>query len=121
MFGEYTGSGASIFLIFMGIAYILIIQYTSKSASQPRKLNDAELLVKLALIGPHSEYDIFRLAAGDWHVPESQIDGDFKTYLNEGFIPYYVNSYVRKKGKEQGDKFTPPFSPQGRNSLPWLK
>ena len=121
MFDEIFSNGASIFLIFMGIAYILVIQYTSKKASRPRKLNEAELLAKLALMGPESEYDIFHLAARDWHVHETQIEDDFKVYLNEGLIPYYVNSYVRKKGREEGDVFTPPFSLEGRGSLPWLK
>lgn len=121
MSSEIFSSGASVFLILVGLIYVLIIQHASKLASRPRKLEDGELLAKLALISSSSEYDIFHLAARQWHVPESRIDGDFKIYLIDGLIPYYVNAYVRKKGKEEGDVFSPPFSLQGRGSLPWLK
>ena len=49
-----------------------------------------------------------------------QVEEDFKTYLKESSIPYYVNAYLRQKGQEIGNTYRPPFI-LGGGSLPWLK
>lgn len=115
----YT-KGASLLLISMALVYILVIQKACKKDASPRKLSEAELLAKLARMGPHNEYDLFHLAAQEWHIPQNHINEDFRNYLLHSSIPYYVNAYMRKIASEKGDVFRPPFV-LGGGSLPWLK
>ena len=120
MLGHLFTNWTSIVLLLLGVGYLLLIQYLAKREARPRELSEAELLTKFARMGPHSEYDIFRMAAREWHVLEYQIDHDFKTYLIEGPLPYYVNSYLRQAAKKIGNIYRPPFI-FGGGSLPWLK
>ena len=110
----------SLLLLFLGVAYLLLIQYLSKRENRPRRLSEAELLAKLARVGPYNEYEIFCSAARRWHASPDQVDVDFKRYLLEGLIPYYVNSFLRKISDEVGDTYRPPFV-LGGGSLPWLR
>ena len=120
MIGYIFNSWSSLVLFLLGVSYLLILQYAAKKEARPRKLNESELLAKLAKIGPHSEYELFFIAARDWHAPETRVQDDFKAYLLEGTIPYYVNSYLRKKSAESDEIYRPPFT-FGGGSLPWLK
>ena len=110
----------SLLLLLLGVAYLLLIQYLAKREVRPRRLTEAELLVKLARVGPYNEFEIFCSAAHRWHVSAGQVNDDFKKYLLEGLIPYYVNSFLRKIGDEIGDTYRPPFV-FGGGSLPWLR
>ena len=121
MFVELFGNWPSLLIVVMGLVYIAVIQHVSKKAGRPRKLSDAEMLTKLARLGDCTEYDIFRAAAVEWHVPARQIDDDFKRYLLDDLIPYYVNSFVRLKGKELGGEFRPPHFLNGGGFMPWLR
>ncbi len=120
MLGELFTNWPSLVLIVLGVGYLALIQYLSKREARPRKLTEAELLVKMARMGPYSEYEIFHKASHEWHIQKSRIDNDFKTYLLEGTIPYYVNSFLRKSAGDEGNIFRPPFI-LGGGSLPWLK
>jgi hypothetical protein len=111
---------SSLVLIVLGVGYLILLQYLSKREARPRELTEAELLAKMARMGPYSEYEIFHNASYEWHIQKSRIDHDFKTYLLEGTIPYYVNSFLRKEARERGNMFRPPFI-LGGGSLPWLK
>lgn len=118
---EFAGGWPSVLVVVAGLIYIAVIQYVSKKAARPRPLSDAEMLTKLARLGDCTEYDIFRAAAGEWHVPLSQIDDDFKGYLLDEMIPYYVNSFVRLKAKALGGDFRSPFYLDGGGYMPWLR
>ena len=120
MLVDLLSNWPSLLLLVIGVGYLLLIQYLAKKEARPRKLTEAELLVKLARIGPHTEYEIFSLAADDWRVAPQQVEDDFKTYLKKSTIPYYVNAYLRQKGQEVGRTYRPPFI-LGGGSLPWLK
>ena len=115
-----TNHWPSLLLLILGVVYLLIIQYLSKREIRPRRLTEAELLAKLARVGPYNEFEIFCSAARRWHVSTGQVNDDFKKYLLEGLIPYYVNSFLRKIGDEIGDTYRPPFV-FGGGSLPWLR
>jgi hypothetical protein len=107
-------------LVALAVVYLVLIHRASRKESQPRELSEAELLAKFARIGPHSEYGLFLLAAKQWRISRQQVEADFRTYLLEESIPYYVNSYLRKRSQEEGNHFRPPFT-AGGGSLPWLK
>ena len=65
MIDEILANWSSLLLMIVALAYILIIQNVCKKEARPRKLTEAELLVKLARMGPYNEYEIFRIAARD--------------------------------------------------------
>jgi hypothetical protein len=119
MEGSSFSNGSSLLLIVLGAAYLLIIQYVSKKEARRRVLTEAEMLAALARLGPHSEHELFHLAATDWQVPETQIEDDFKTYLMDGRIPFYVNALMRKK-IAAGGRYRPPFHLGAGANLPWL-
>ena len=121
MEGAMFGSESSLLLIVVGAAYLFIIQYVSKKESRRRRLTEAEMLAALGRLGPHTEYDLFFLAAEDWRVPKTQIEDDFKTYLQDGLIPYYVNAYMRKKAQATEAGYRPPFHLGAGANLPWLR
>lgn len=110
----------ALLLMVVGCSYLLVIYLTAKREARPRPLTESELLAKLGRIGPDTEYDIFFHAARDWRVSKDEVESDFKEYLHEGTIPYYVNSYLRKRALESGNFYRPPFL-LGGGSLPWLK
>ena len=117
---HFFNGWAALLLMVVGLGYLLVIYLTAKREARPRPLTEAELLAKLGRIGPDTEYDIFFHAARDWRVLTDEVEADFKEYLLEGTIPYYVNSYLRKKAVESGNHYRPPFI-LGGGSLPWLK
>ena len=97
MEGGLLGGWGAVLLLLAGIVYQLIIQAASKKEERSAHLSPAEQLAQIARKQGGSEYDIFRKAALEWNEPESRIDDDFKRYLNEEIIPYYVNGYIREK------------------------
>lgn len=55
-----------------------------------------DYLFKMARITGTSEYDVFRAAAENWPVGAGTIDSDFKAYLRDQTVPYYVTDYIRR-------------------------
>lgn len=120
MDGEFLSDAGTWGILLWGIGYLAVLHYLSRREARPRRLTEAELLVKLAKMGPHSEFEIFHIAAEEWNVPRDQVEGDFKTYLQEDILPYYVNGYLRKRAAEEGNRYRSPFL-LGGGSLPWLR
>lgn len=120
MMSNLFNGWTALVLMVVGFSYLVVIYYTAKREASPRQLTEAELLAKLGRIGPDTEYDIFHRAAQDWRVARDEIESDFKAYLLEETIPYYVNAYLRKTARESGNHYRPPFI-LGGGSLPWLK
>ncbi|MBW2431371.1 MAG: hypothetical protein JRF56_20635 [Deltaproteobacteria bacterium] len=53
-------------------------------------------LCKISRMTGHSEYDIFCKSAEDWPISDDRINRDFKKYLYDQSLPFYVNDFVRK-------------------------
>jgi hypothetical protein len=66
-----------------------------------KKKEDSELLFDIARRNRCSEYDIFISAARKWAIPEERIDEDFKAYLLEDVMPFYVRAFVRSRGERE--------------------
>ena len=56
-------------------------------------------IFKITWITGKSAYDVFCKAAEDWPVAEEQIKQDFRRYLSDDRVPYYVNDFIRKNKK----------------------
>ena len=76
---------------------------------QPAKVED--YVFKTARLFGRSEFDVFCKAAENWPVSRTDIESDFKRYLETQHTPCYVNAFVRRH-KEQLDRLSLP---------PWIK
>jgi hypothetical protein len=84
-----------------------------KKYSQDTPIYLEGYLFKISRLTGKSEYDIFCKVAEDWPVSREQIEKDFKRYISDQSIPYYVNDFV-SKNKKHIDKlhisiFTPSW------------
>jgi hypothetical protein len=74
---------------------------------QPPAIEDH--LYKIARITGKSEYDVFCKSAENWPVTGEKIDQDFKAYLLDQSVPYYVADFVRKNKKHIDELHIPLF------------
>ena len=98
-----NGSWNSIILPFIVLIYIYLLYRIEKRFHRQRALTDEEYLAYLARVYGCSEYDLFHAAATEWNLSGESIEEDFKTYLIEGDMPYYVKDFVRKARKEANE------------------
>lgn len=61
-------------------------------------------LTDIAFASGCSVYDLFQQAGQHWRFSQTKIEGDFKTYLNEGDIPGYVRLYIKAQPKHTRDR-----------------
>ena len=66
-------------------------------------------IFKITRITGKSAYDVFCKAAEDWPVSEEQIEEDFKKFVSDDCIPYYVNDFIRKNKKHIDEMRTSIF------------
>jgi hypothetical protein len=78
------------------LLYFQLLRRLERRFSSKRQVSDEEWLWIAARDCQCSEYDIFHIAAKEWHVPTRRIDGDFKAYLVNLTMPHYVRDFVRK-------------------------
>ena len=70
-------------------------------------------IFKITRITGKSAYDLFCKAAEDWPVSEEQIEADFKKFVSDDSIPYYVNDFIRKNKKHIDEMRTSIFMFRG--------
>ncbi len=80
-----------------------------KRINRDRPVTVEGYLFKISRITGKNEYDIFCKAAEDWLVSSNQINLDFKRYMAEQSIPYYVNDFVRKNKNHIDELHLPLF------------
>jgi hypothetical protein len=66
---------------------------------QNKPLTIQGYIFKITQVTGKSPYDVFCKAAEDWPVSEEQIEQDFKKYMSDESVPYYVNDFIRKNKK----------------------
>ena len=66
-------------------------------------------IYKAARIRGTSEYEVFCKAAESWPVSDRKIEQDFKTYLLDQHVPYYVADFIRKHQKYLDELHIPLF------------
>lgn len=79
-----------------------------KRISRDRPITIEGYLFKISRITGINEYDLFAKAAEGWLVSSEQVEQDFKKYLADQSVPYYVNDFVRKN-REHIDKMHLPL------------
>ena len=76
-----------------------------KPTNRADPISIEDYLQKITHITGFSTYEIFRRSAEDWHVSADRIDRDFKTYLSNLTVPYYVKDFVRRGQKHIDDLY----------------
>ena len=66
-------------------------------------------LYKIARLTGKSEYDVFCKSAEGWPVTKARIEQDFKRYLCNQSVPYYVQNFVRINKKHIDELHIPQF------------
>jgi len=74
----------------------LVGRQLARRLSLDRPVTIQGYLYKISRLTSKSEYDVFCKASEDWPVTDAQVDQDFKRYMSEQSIPYYVNDFIRK-------------------------
>ena len=70
-------------------------------------------IFKITRITGKSAHDVFRKAAEDWPVSGEQVEEDFKKFVSDDSIPYYVNDFIRKNKKHIDEMRTSIFMFRG--------
>ena len=74
------------------------LRITQKN-SQAFPITTDDYIQKITQVTGKSAYDTFHKSAEDWRVSADRIDQDFKRYLSNQSLPYYVKDFVRKSQK----------------------
>ncbi len=82
------------------ISIVLLVGILLKKWFRENKQSTIQgYILKITRVTGKSAYDVFCKAAEDWPVSEGQIEQDFKRYMSDESIPYYVNDFIRKNKK----------------------
>ncbi len=99
----------TLLLLLFTIFFILGIHRLNLRYSSCRPATTEDYIYKLAKITQQSEHAIFHEAAGKWPISKLMVENDFKQYLLNQTIPYYVNDFIREH-KQYLDKWRiPPY------------
>jgi hypothetical protein len=86
-----------------GICALLLVGYLFwafyrkvQKCSQADQASRESSLYNISLATGQTEYDLFCKSAEDWSVSGNKIDQDFKRYMTDESLPYYVTYFVRK-------------------------
>ncbi len=87
---------AAVWLVILGTILYNDLVALPKKIKEKRPLPMEDYIYKVARIAGKSEYDVFCKSAEDWPVSTARIEQDFKRYLCNQSVPYYVNNFIRK-------------------------
>lgn len=100
MSGELIFEWKLLFFPLMAVFYFQFVKYMDMRWSSKRPLSDEERFSHSARQQGLSEYQLFFVAAERWRVPRERVEADFKDYLINGNLAYYVKDHVRLLKRE---------------------
>jgi hypothetical protein len=87
--------------VIMLVGYLVWVFYRKvQKNSQTDSIAMEDYLYKISRLTGHNEYDLFCKSAEDWTVSAYRIDQDFKRYIIDQSLPYYVKDFVRKNHED---------------------
>ena len=100
--------------VLLGAGGSLLLLYTlyclDKRGLKAKQLSIDEYIAKMARLSECSEYDVFQAAAEEWQISKSKVESDFKHYLLQDDIPFYVKDFVRRYKSDVDEILnTPPY------------
>ena len=79
------------------VGYLFWTFYRKVQKCSQRDLVEREnSLYKISLETGQTEYDLFRKSAKDWSLSDDRIEQDFRRYMADQVLPYYVKDFVRR-------------------------
>lgn len=88
--------GSALIFIILGLGYALGKVVLEKRLASDENEKNGPQLENLAFARSCSVYDIFQAAGVKWNFSQFKLEQDFRGYLNEGFVPSYVDEYCRQ-------------------------
>ena len=86
-----------------GICALLLVGYLFwtfywkvQKSSRADQIARERSLYNISLATGQTEYDLFCKSAEDWSISGHRIDQDFKRYMIDESLPYYVTDFVRR-------------------------
>jgi hypothetical protein len=96
MLGQLGNGIGTLFIVLLAGALFRTMFRWNKATFTDKPVTMADYLFKIARVTGNSEYDVFLKASEEWPIPAQQIEEDFKTYLLDQSVPYYVRDFVRR-------------------------
>jgi hypothetical protein len=87
-------AGACVFLLVGHLFWAIYRKF--KKDIQINSNASERLFYEISLETGWTEYELFHISAEGWSVSEDRIDEDFKRYMSDQVLPYYVIEFVRK-------------------------
>ena len=107
MLGQLSNGVATICIMLLAGVFFRLMFHWNKTYYSDSPTTMEDYLYKIARITGKSEYDIFLKSAEEWPISRKNIEDDFKAYLMNQSVPYYVRDFVRKN-KEHIDELRIP-------------
>ncbi len=84
-------------LIYMiaGLGAFIILSFVVEVIVRRRRQTEPDALSSEAIRREMSEFDLFVESASMWNVKKGQVERDFKIYLREGSLPFYIRQMLR--------------------------
>lgn len=99
-----------ILMVFIYFAFLFLVSRIEYHVNKKKySLTHEICLERLAKKYGVSEFTLFLRAALNWNIPEKEAKSNFKSYLANGDIPYYVRDFVRQHKDEVDYADHPPI------------
>jgi hypothetical protein len=95
-------------VIFFGVLFDLLRRRNNKKLNEYQETVEYQLY-KIARVTGKSEYDVFCKSAENWPITKEKVEQDFRIYLLQQHVPYYVVDFVRKNKKHIDELHLPLF------------
>ena len=82
-------------LLLVGYLFWTFYRMVQKSSRADQIARERSLYI-ISLATGRTEYELFCKSAEDWSISGHRIDQDFKRYMIDESLPYYVADFVRK-------------------------
>lgn len=96
MNGEFVFQWPMLLYFLAALAYFEVMRRLDNYWARRTPLSDEERLWLHARNQGISEHEVFKRAAGTWHIGPQVADADFTSYLKNSLLPHYVRDYLRK-------------------------
>jgi hypothetical protein len=87
----------------IAVYYVRLYRRRSPTNDQNASTSTEDYLYQTVQITGKGVDEIFKLTAEDWSVPDDRVAEDFKRFLNDQSLPFYVTDFVRKNRKQIDD------------------
>ena len=86
--------------VLIGFGLFILVTVIAELLVRRKKVSETETLAIEARRREVSEYDLFQEAASTWNIKKAQADRDFKEYLRNSSLPFYMRQMLRSLKKD---------------------